>query len=91
MVTRYFILCAGTTGLFWRPESRGYTTNLAEAGIYEEKEARGIAGLGRGDSLVAVNRLVVQHEIEDRTKTISRLQEENRNLRRLLKKLEGTT
>lgn len=46
---KYFIFTldpnAKETALWWKPGRRGYTLNLEEAGLYEEKEAREIERL----------------------------------------------
>src|SRR5580698_8375940 len=41
---RFYILddrtCVGNCALFWAPDSKGYTTQLNEAGLYTEEEAK---------------------------------------------------
>jgi len=46
MGSRYYYIwdqrASGDHALWWRPDCSGYTTNLAEAGLYVEAEARDI-------------------------------------------------
>lgn len=49
---KYFITAPNRTDLYWRPNSQGYTTNLAQAGLYDEKTAQGILRNQRGDMLI---------------------------------------
>lgn len=54
----YAILAPGRADLYWRPNRCGYTTNLADIGIYSEEESKGIENLGRGDKRVPLSHLV---------------------------------
>lgn len=49
---QYFITAPGRTDLYWRANRCGYTTNLAEAGLYSGNEALGIEKGGRGDKAI---------------------------------------
>lgn len=48
----YFITAPDRTDLYWRPNKCGYTTDLAEAGLYGEREALSIESGRRGDKAI---------------------------------------
>lgn len=53
----FVILAPNRTDLYWRPNRCGYTTSLAQAGVYSAEEAEGIVRLGRGDEKVPLSSL----------------------------------
>lgn len=52
---KFFITAPDRNDLYWRPERRGYTTSLAQAGVYEEREALSIQRMDRGDKAILVS------------------------------------
>lgn len=52
MENYFLIMAPGRPDLYWRANSRGYTTKIAQAGVYSEKEANGIVGNKRGDKSI---------------------------------------
>jgi hypothetical protein len=52
---KYFITAPSRTDLYWRPGRKGYTTELADAGLYEEEEAKRIESGGRGDRIIPLD------------------------------------
>ena len=67
----YLILCKERThgvAMWWRPNSRGYTTDTELAGRYSKEEALGIAGI-RGEDFpvpeTAIGTILVTRTIVD--------------------------
>lgn len=52
----YFVTAPGRSDLYWRPDSQGYTTNKAQAGIYTENVAQGILRNQRGDRIWEIDK-----------------------------------
>lgn len=66
MAERYYIACkdqwVGNNYLWWRPDRRGYTDNIAEAGLYDEAEARSIERL-RGQEIAVPESVVLKNVV----------------------------
>ena len=58
-MTYYFIVNldgCGDSALFWKPNESGYTNDIGWAGVYDEKETKGILGLRPGhDAAILVS------------------------------------
>lgn len=57
--------CCGNCCFWWKPDGRGYTSNLDEAGKYDEKTAvsieRGRPGLDKAWPVELIDGLAVRH------------------------------
>lgn len=50
--TYYLLTAPDRVDLYWRPHSQGYTTSIAEAGVYSKQEATRIVNNKRGDKMI---------------------------------------
>ena len=80
----FVILCHNRTNLYWCPDRHGYTTNLAEVGVYSAEEAGAIERLGRGDTPVPLTSLR-QEFVDLRVK----LRKDIDGLTKILRKMQG--
>lgn len=78
---RLFLLTApNRTDLYWRVESRGYTMQIAEAGIYSRREAEAIVNNKRGDQMIPLRKFeeTIKHLIkqcDEHKKSLLEMQE----------------
>lgn len=78
----FYLIHAPNSNLWWKADRRGYTNNLARAGVYSEEEAKGIEGLGRGDTAVLLASM-----LEEIVRTRNDYREDITNLTMMLRKL----
>lgn len=64
----WVITAPNRTDLYWRPDSQGYTTHLAEAEVYSKKQAESIVNNKRGDKMYSL--LELEERLEEDYKTI---------------------
>jgi len=70
-----FITAPNRTDLYWRPNKEGYTTNLADAGLYDWRESTNIEKEGRGDKVVILRskKEEIQSLIKEHQRCIDKL------------------